>query len=94
MADQYVLSNGGRPKDGAGEGAEERLAALLRDLAELGDYLAERGRRTYDLAQRFLDNARRDESSRAYDVRQATMLEYHHSILSSLVSQKTCNMEW
>ena len=40
---------------------------------------------TYELAQRFLDNARRDPTSRAYDERQATMLEYQrHSILSDM----------
>jgi hypothetical protein len=60
--------------------AEETLVALLADLAELRDYLRERGRHTYELAQRFLENARRDASSRGYDERQATMLEYQHYI--------------
>ena len=72
--------------------AEEKLAALLADLAEFGDYLAERGRHTYDLAQRFTEHARqdRDASSRAYDERQATMLGYQHYIwseISGLVSR-------
>lgn len=60
--------------------AEETLTALLGDLRELRDYLRERGRHTYELAQRFLENARRDASARSYDERQATMLEYQHYI--------------
>ena len=59
---------------------EERLRGLLADLAQLQQYLSERGDHTYELAQRFLANARRDASSRAYDERQATMLEYQHYI--------------
>jgi hypothetical protein len=62
-----------------GESAE-RLASLLRDLETLHEYLQERGRHSYELAQRFLANARRDAGSRAYDERQATMLEYQHYI--------------
>jgi hypothetical protein len=58
----------------------EALGALLQDLAELRDYLEERGRHTYELAQRFLQNARRDTADRAYDERQATMLEYQHYV--------------
>ena len=58
----------------------ERLAALLRDLATLQAYLQERGRHSYDLAQKFMANAQRDAGSRAYDERQATMLEYQHYI--------------
>ncbi|HEV7128440.1 MAG TPA: hypothetical protein VGN32_13500 [Ktedonobacterales bacterium] len=58
----------------------EALAALLADLAELRDYLSERGRHTFELAQRFLQNARRDAAERAYDERQATMLEYQNYI--------------
>ncbi len=60
--------------------AAETLVAVLHDLAELRDYLAGRGRHTYDLAQRFLESSRRNEGSRAYDERQATMLEYQHYI--------------
>ncbi|HEY7833138.1 MAG TPA: hypothetical protein VIG30_06185 [Ktedonobacterales bacterium] len=58
----------------------EALAALLADLSELRDYLAERGRHTYELAQRFMQNARRDTPERTYDERQATMLEYQNYI--------------
>lgn len=60
--------------------AAETLAALLHDLAELRDYLVARGHHTYELAQRFLQNARRDTPDRAYDERQATMLEYQNYI--------------
>ena len=60
--------------------AVETLAALLRDLNELAAYLTQRGRHTYDLAQRFMEHARQaqDASSRAYDERQAVMLDYQH----------------
>jgi hypothetical protein len=58
----------------------ERLEGLLRDLETLQAYLQERGHHAYELAQRFLANARRDAGSRAYDERQATMLEYQHYI--------------
>jgi hypothetical protein len=74
-------------ENGAGDGAlgepvqaEAKLRGLLDDLETLRQYLDERGRHTYELAQRFLANARRDASSRAYDERQATMLEYQHYI--------------
>ncbi|MGZ3600514.1 MAG: hypothetical protein ACXWQ5_12570, partial [Ktedonobacterales bacterium] len=56
--------------------ARETLAALLRDLDSLHAYLTQRGRHAYELAQRFLDSARRNTESRAFDERQATMLEY------------------
>jgi hypothetical protein len=74
-------------EDGPGDHAdyhrdqsEAKLSSLLGDLETLRQYLDERGRHTYELAQRFLENARRDPSSRAYDERQATMLEYQHYI--------------
>jgi hypothetical protein len=62
--------------------AQEKLEALLQDLSELSDYLSERGRHTYELAQRFMEHARQDHdaSSRAYDERQATMLGYQRYI--------------
>jgi hypothetical protein len=62
--------------------AEEKLEALLGDLNELSDYLSERGRHTYELAQRFMEHARqdRDASSRTYDERQATMLGYQRHV--------------
>ncbi len=60
--------------------AAQRLSGLLSDLETLRAYLDERGRHTYELAQRFLANAARDAGSRAYDERQSTMLEYQHYI--------------
>jgi hypothetical protein len=62
--------------------AQEKLEALLRDLNELSDYLTERGRHTYELAQRFMEHARQDQdaSSSAYDERQATMLGYQRHV--------------
>jgi hypothetical protein len=65
---------------------EAKLRSLLGDLETLRQYLDERGRHTYELAQRFLANAQRNASSRAYDERQATMLEYQHSVLSDMNS--------
>jgi hypothetical protein len=64
----------------AEQDAMAALAALLRDLNDLSAYLTERGRHTYELAQRFMENARRNADSRAYDERQATMLEYQQYI--------------
>lgn len=64
----------------AASDSEARLESLLHDLDTLHDYLRERGQHTYELAQRFLANSRRDSSSRAYDERQATMLEYQQYI--------------
>ena len=58
----------------------ETLGALLGDLVELRDYLVARGQHTYELAQRFMQNARRGGAERAYDERQATMLEYQNYI--------------
>ncbi len=67
--------------------AETRLAALLADLDALQRYLDERGRHSSELAQRFLANARRDSASRAYDERQATMLEYQRYIWAEIAGR-------
>lgn len=67
--------------------AGERLAALLGDLEELQRYLSERGRHSSELAQRFTANARRDASSRTYDERQATMLEYQRYIWAEIAGR-------
>jgi hypothetical protein len=66
--------------------AEDKLAALLRDLEELSSYLTERGRHTYELAQRFMENAQqgKDAAIRAYDERQATMLGYQRHIWAEI----------
>ena len=64
------------------ETPEEQLAMLLHDLQELSTYLTERGRHTYELAQRFMEHARQDPDAqtRAYDERQATMLGYQRHV--------------
>lgn len=67
--------------------AGETLTALLRDLDALHTYLIQRGRHTYELAQRFLESARRNTESRAFDERQATMLEYQHYIWHEIAGQ-------
>ncbi|HEU5440808.1 MAG TPA: hypothetical protein VFU88_16100 [Ktedonobacterales bacterium] len=85
MSDTHETDHDQTPEvptaDAGGEGdPAATLAALLADLSQLRDYLQQRGRHTYDLAQRFMHNAQRDAASRAYDERQATMLEYQHYI--------------
>jgi nucleotidyltransferase/DNA polymerase involved in DNA repair len=77
-----MANNGHGPEDRSASMSPEAeaLTALLGDLGELRDYLAARGQHTYELAQRFLHNAQRQSAERAYDERQATMLEYQHYI--------------
>ncbi len=67
--------------------ADERLRGLLAALTQLQQYLDERGSHTYELAQRFMANAKRDPSTRAYDERQATMLEYQHYIWKEIAGR-------
>ena len=64
------------------EHAQETLRALLRDLGELSEYLHGRGQNAYQLAQRFLENARReqDAQTKAFDEQQARMLDYQRYI--------------
>ncbi len=59
---------------------EERLAALLKDLQELATYLHSRGEKTLALSKQFEDHAKKDASSREFDLRQAVMLDYQHHI--------------
>jgi exonuclease VII large subunit len=73
---------------------DARLAALLRDLHELTAYLHERGRRSYQLAQRFLEHAQheQDQHTKAYDENQAKMLDYQHHLwheIAGLVEKLT-----
>jgi hypothetical protein len=60
----------------------ERLRALLRDLGALAEYLHGRGQNAYTLAQRFLENARReqDQQTKTFDEQQARMLDYQRYI--------------
>jgi hypothetical protein len=90
MPDENPATRRRRPQPPAQPTAEEALASLLGDLEELNQYLDGRARHTYELAQRFVDNAQRNSASRAYDERQATMLEYQHYIwveIATLVAQ-------
>jgi hypothetical protein len=80
MSDNGPDDNGASHMAPADGQPEAKLRSLLSDLETLRQYLDERGRHTYELAQRFLANAQRNASSRAYDERQATMLEYQHYI--------------
>ncbi len=66
----------------ADEREQEPLRALLRDLGELAEYLHGRGQNAYHLAQRFLENARReqDQKTKAFDEQQARMLDYQRYI--------------
>jgi hypothetical protein len=66
---------------------DERLRGLQAALTQLQQYLDERGSHTYELAQRFMANAKRDPSTRAYDERQATMLEYQHYIWKEIAGR-------
>ncbi len=80
-------SDGAAPGDAERMTPLEALASLLDDLTTLDEYLEERSHHTYELAQRFLANARRDSGSRAFDERQATMLEYQHYIWAEITSR-------
>jgi hypothetical protein len=60
--------------------SEERLKALLNDLHELSDYLHQRGERSLKLSQQFTVNAQKDASNREFDLNQARMLDYQHSL--------------
>ena len=76
----------------------ETLRALLRDLGALSNYLHERGQNAYTLAQRFLENARReqDQKTRAFDEQQARMLDYQRYIwheIAGLVEKLTSKYE-
>ena len=60
--------------------SDEKLAALLKDLHELSDYLHGRGDKTLALSKQFAENARKDPANRDFDQRQSTMLDYQHHI--------------
>lgn len=59
---------------------EEKLAALLDDLRELGVYLHGRGEKTLTLAKQFEEHANKDASQREFDLAQSRMLDYQHHI--------------
>jgi hypothetical protein len=60
--------------------SEEKLTALLQDLAQLATYLHGRGEKTLALSKQFEENAKKDPANREFDQRQATMLDYQHHI--------------
>ncbi len=60
--------------------SDEKLAALLKDLQELGTYPHSQGEKKLALSRRFEENARQDASNREYDLNQAKMLDYQHYI--------------
>lgn len=59
---------------------EEKLAALLKDLNELTQYLHGRGEKTLALSKQFAENAKRDSANREFDLTQARMLDYQHNV--------------
>ena len=84
---ETMTHDGTREKQDEARDDTELLASLLSDLVRLRDYLVERGQHTRELAERFLQNADRDRSSREFDQRQATMLEYQHYIWHEIAGQ-------
>ncbi len=61
-------------------GNEEKLDALLKDLHELTMYLHGRGDKTLALSKQFEENAKKDASSREFDLNQSRMLDYQHNL--------------
>jgi hypothetical protein len=59
---------------------EETLAALIKDLHELAQYLHSRGETSLTLSRQFEAHARQDASNREFDLNQARMLDYQHHI--------------
>jgi len=59
---------------------DEKLASLLNDLHEMGNYLHSRGNKTKALSEQFTQNANKDASNREFDLQQARMLDYQHHI--------------
>jgi hypothetical protein len=60
--------------------SDEKLASLLKDLHEMGDYLHNRGNKTKVLSEQFAENAKKDASNREFDLNQARMLDYQHHV--------------
>lgn len=56
------------------------LNSLLKDMQQLSDYLHGRGDKTFETATKFAQHAHSHPDTRAYDERQATMLEYQHQV--------------
>jgi len=60
--------------------SDEKLDALLHDLSELETYLHERGEKTRILSLQFAEHAKKDPSNRDFDLNQARMLDYQHTL--------------
>lgn len=60
--------------------SDEKLEALLRELRELTVYMRGRGEKTRSLSVQFAENAKKDSSSREFDLNQARMLDYQHHL--------------
>lgn len=60
--------------------SDEKLDALLKDLQELATYLHGRGEKTLALSRQFEAHAKVDASNREFEMNQARMLDYQHSI--------------
>ena len=61
-------------------GNEEKLDSLLKDLRELTGYLHGRGDKTLALSKQFAEHAQKDPSNREFDLNQARMLDYQHTL--------------
>ncbi len=64
--------------------SEEKLSALLRDLNELTGYLHARGDKTLALSRQFAENAKRDAANKEFDLNQARMLDYQHTLWNEI----------
>ncbi|HET8852174.1 MAG TPA: hypothetical protein VFN02_06580 [Ktedonobacteraceae bacterium] len=64
--------------------SDEKLSALLKDLNQLSEHLHKRGERSLMLSKQFAANAQKDASNREFDLNQAKMLDYQHSLLHEI----------
>ena len=60
--------------------SDEKLSALLKDLNELSAHLHKRGEHSLVLSQQFATNAHKDAGNREFDLNQARMLDYQHTL--------------
>lgn len=65
-------------------GNDEKLSTLLNDLNQLAEHLHQRGERSLKLSKQFEANAQKDAGNRAFDLNQAKMLDYQHSLLHEI----------
>jgi hypothetical protein len=60
--------------------SDTKLDELLHDLRELERYLHERGEKARILSLQFAEHAKKDPSNREFDLNQARMLDYQHTL--------------